>query len=127
MLAVQKIGEQNYPVDNLMMFVNFDGYRAINKWIIDKGAQFNNKAETSLSNGSIGGIAGIKNIVVSKSVTSSYALICVPKTCGTWRALEPLKTITKQDEGVSLTIRSWEQGVTQLTDPKAVTLISAAA
>ena len=120
--AKQLIAEKNYPTENLMCFVSPEDHRSIMAYLAEKGAQFPSVGETIANNGSQGKVAGIQ-LIMSNSVTASYALIVVPKRCGTWKELKPLTTITKEDPLKSLTIRSAELGVTQLTDPKAVVLI----
>lgn len=73
-------------------------------------------------NGRVGKILGL-NIIVSNSVTADYALVCVAKECGTWKSASPLKTETILDAGIKWTIRSWEIGCAQLTNPQACCLI----
>lgn len=121
--AKQKIAEYNYDVSDLMCFVNPKDYRSIMNYLAGKGAQFPNIGNNVASNGENGKLCGI-TLIMSNSCTASYALVVVPKRCGTWKELVPLQTTTKEDPYKSLTIRSVEMGVTQLTDPKAVVLIS---
>jgi hypothetical protein len=122
--AKEKLKDYSYPTDNLICFISQRDERAIQKWITDKGSQFaNGMADGVALNGSIGKLAGI-NLVVSNNVTASYALVVVPKICGTLKELESFKTLTKDDDGKSRTIRAWEQVTCQLTDPKACVLIS---
>lgn len=123
MQAKQKLKDYNYPTDNLIVFISQRDERAIVKWVTDKGAQFNSVSNSTALNGQVPGLAGL-NFIVSPNVTASYALVVVPKVCGTLKELETLKTMTKDDEGKSRTIRAWEQVTCQLTDPKAVVLIS---
>lgn len=123
MQAKQKIAEYNYPVENLMLFVSPKDHRYMVKYLTDKGAQFPAVSNGLVSgNGVVGTILGI-DIVVSNSVTASYALLVVPKRCATYKELTPLTTTTKEDVGKSLTVRAFEAGVCQLTDPNAVVLI----
>ena len=122
MQGKQKIAEQNYDTGNLMLFVSTRDHRSIIKYLTDKGAQFPSLSTGVAKNGHVGNLAGV-NIVMSNSVSASYALLCVPKVCGTWKELVPLQTTTKEDPYKSLTVRSVEMGVTQLTDPKACVLM----
>jgi len=121
--AKELIAVKNYPTNNLMCFISPKDHRSIMNYLAEKGAQFPTVGADVAINGNVGKIAGI-NLIVSNSVTASYAMVCVPKRCGTWRELVPLTTVTKEDPLKSLTIRSAEIGVTQLTDPKAVVLIT---
>lgn len=99
-------------------------YRFLAKWIVDNGAQFNQQAGASMQSGQVRTFAGISNIIVTNSFATSHAAVVEPKVFATWYELEPLRTITSLDEGVSLMIRSWQQGVVGRTDPNAVTIIS---
>ncbi len=123
MNAKQQIGEYNYPVDNLMAFISLKDHRSIIKFLGDSGAQFPTLGTEVAKNGKIGRLAGI-NLVLSNSVTASFALVVVPKICGTWKEAVPLRTETITDPFKSVKIRVVEMGVTQLTDPRAVCLIS---
>ena len=62
-------------------------------------------------------------VIVSNNVTADYAAIVISKTACTWVQGAPLKTITEEKDGQSRTVRSWEYGVAQLRNPKAVCLI----
>lgn len=123
MQGKQKLKDYNYPTDNVIVFINQRQERAIVKWVTDKGAQFSSVSSSVSLNGQVPGLAGL-NFVVSPNVTTSCALMVVPKTCATLKELEPLKTITKDDEGKSRTIRAWEQVTLQLTEPKAIVLFT---
>jgi len=120
--AKQKIAEYNYPIDNLMCFVSPAGYKDMITYLADKGAQFPSIATEVATNGNVGKLVGI-NIIVSNSVTASYAAVVVPKRCATWKELVALSTDTKEDKFKSKTYRAVELGITQLTDPKCVVLI----
>ncbi len=122
MEAKQRIGQYNYPTNNLMCFISEKDHRSIVTYLADSGAQFPSVGEDMARNGRIGKIVGI-NLVVSNSVTASFALVVVPKICGTWKAAVPLRTDTEVDPFKSTRIRAVEMGVTQLTDPGAVCLI----
>ncbi len=118
----QVIAEKNYPINGLKCFISPRDHRSIMTYLAEKGAQFPSLGTDTARNGNVGRLAGI-DFIVSNSVTASFALVVVPKRCGTWKEMVPLRTITKEDPLKSLTIRSVEMGVTQLTDPKAVVLI----
>ena len=123
MHAKQLIGQFNYPTNNLMAFISEKDHRSIVKYLADSGAQFPTIGSDMATNGKVGKLAGI-NLVVSNNVTASYALVCVPKICATWKELTPLTTETIIDPFKSVKVRAVEQGVLQLTDPKACVLIS---
>jgi len=74
-------------------------------------------------NGRVGRLLGL-SVIVSNSVTADYALVCVGKECATWKEAKALGVVTIEDPGIKTTVRAWEVGVTQLTNPRAVCLIS---
>lgn len=124
--AEQKIAEYNYDTSNLMVFISPKDKRSVFKYLTDKGAQFPAISERLLEAGNNGviGTLGNKTFIVSNSVTASYALVCVPKICATWKESMPLTVNVEDDKFKSRTIRVCEIGTLQLTDPRAVCLIS---
>jgi len=120
--AAQLIGEHNYSTANLMMFVNLRDRRSIMDYVYSKGSQTPSLATDVAINGHITKLSGI-DIIESNSVPASAALVVVPKICATWKAFEPLTTDTTVDPLKSVRIRVIEEGILQLTDPKAVCLI----
>lgn len=75
------------------------------------------------SNGRVGTILGMQ-VIVSNTVTADYAMVVIGQICGTWKQASPLSVTVIEDPGVKKTIRAWQVGVTQLTNPEAVCLIS---
>jgi|GEM_PF-1044553 len=122
MKAAQLIEQYNYSTAKLMCFISPRDRRSIMKYLTDSGAQFPDISTTVAKNGSIGRLAGVE-LVVSNSVTASYALVVVPKVCGTWKSAVPLSTDVTVDPFRSVRIRAVEEGATLLTDPKACVLI----
>jgi len=122
MEAVEKMEDYFYDTSNATCLINGRDYRSMMDYIYEKGAQAPKLGETVLSSGKAMQVAGI-TFIKSQSVPASEALIVVPKRCATWRELVPLKTITKEDPFKSLTVRSVEMGVTEVTDPKAIVRI----
>ena len=121
--ASQLIAESNYDTDDLICFINPYQQRYIMKYLVDKGSQFPTIAAETLRNGQIGKIGNI-SFIVSNSVSTSFALVCKPKTCATWKELVSLRSDVTTDPYKSVRIRVVEEGVTELTDPKSVVLIS---
>lgn len=123
MHAKQLIGQFNYPTTNLMCFISEKDHRSVVKFVTDSGAQFDRLGDETARNGRVQGLAGIK-FIVSNSVTASYALVVLPKVCATWKAAVPLSTDVTVDPFKSVRVRAVEEGVLQMTDPRAVVLIS---
>jgi len=122
MQAKQLIAEKNYDTSNLLCYISPQDHRSIVKYLTDKGAQFPSVGNEMAKNGHVGKLAGI-SLVQSNSVTASYALVCVPKVCGTWKQAVPLQSNLEVDPFKGTRIRVVEMGVTQLTDPECCVLI----
>lgn len=112
----------NYDTSNLIAFVSPKDHRSIKNYLADKGAQWQGIATDVATNGRVGKVAGI-TLVESNSVPASFALVVKPKTCATWKELVSLRSTTIDDPYKSLKIRVVEEGVVELTDPKAICLI----
>lgn len=120
--AMKAITESNYnPYQNGFLLVNPKDFANLmgNPNIRNAGQFFTSDVTR---NGRVGSILGL-NIVVSNSVTANFAMVIVAKESCTWQSAKPLTVETINDPGIKWTIRAWEWGVTQLTNPKAVTLI----
>lgn len=75
-------------------------------------------------NGRVGKICGLTMIVSNVVDTDTGTLVVKGKECGTWKAAVPLTVVTIYDPGVKWTVRAWEIGVTQVTNPNAICLIT---
>lgn len=81
------------------------------------------KTADPVSNGVVGQICGL-NIVVSPAIQADTAYVLIAKECMTWKEAKALTTITIEDPGIKYTIRAWEVGVLQITNPEAICKIS---
>ena len=122
MRASRYIAQNNYDVSDLKCYISPYDKQNIMKYLADKGAQFPSIATDVAGNGVIGRLAGI-TLIESNSVTASFALVVKPQTCATWKELVSLRSTTVEDPYKSVKIRVVEEGVVELTDPKAVCLI----
>lgn len=80
-------------------------------------------AQGIIKNGNLAMLCGLK-IKVSPIITADKALVCMAKRCGTWKQAQPLTVDTIKDPQKKYTIRASEIGLTELTDPEAVCLIT---
>ena len=123
--AEEKIGDNFYEAD--LLIINRKDFRLIiqNDDILDAYDPKNNLlASTNISgNGMKGTLAGLQ-MVVSASVTADNAMVMESKTAATWAAVSGLRVTVETVEGIKKILKAWEIGVTQLTDPKAITLIT---
>lgn len=76
-----------------------------------------------IKNGRVGSVLGL-NLIVANSVTNDYAMVVIGQQCATWKTASPLTVVTINDPGIKKTVRAWEVGTTQLTNPEAVCLIT---
>lgn len=122
--AMKEISTQNYNIHGGNGFVCLSpkDYANIlgNANVVNAG-QFYTDSVTR--NGKVGRLLGL-DVIVSNTVTADYAFAGIKKECGTWKEAVPLTVKTIVDEGIKYTIRAWEIGVTQLTNPKSCCLIS---
>lgn len=120
--AKKLIAEDNYnPDSNGFLCLNpKDFANLLGNANVRNAGQFFTDAVTR--NGRVGRILGL-TILVSNNVTADYAAVVVAKECGNWKSVQDLTTETIRDPGIKWTIRSWEIGLCQLTNPNAVTLI----
>ena len=122
--AKKEIAEENYDPDNgsgFLLLSPKDYANLLGNANIRNAGQFYTDAVTK--NGRVGQILGLQ-IIVSNSVTADFAMVVIAKEAATWKEANSLTVKTIDDAGVKYTIRAWEIGVTQLVNPKAVTLIS---
>jgi hypothetical protein len=122
MRAKQEIGTYNYPTENLTCVINLKDHRSIVTYLSAKGNQFPEVGNDMAKNGYVGRLAGIK-LVHSNTIPASQAIIVVPKVCATWKELVPLQSDVKDDAFKSTRIRLVEEGMLELTDPRAVCTI----
>jgi len=81
------------------------------------------KTADVVSNGVVGQIAGLK-IIKTNAVAADEAMIIKAKTAATWKGAVPLSTAIITDEGIKYTLRAWEIGQCQVTDPEAIHVIT---
>jgi hypothetical protein len=81
------------------------------------------KTADVVSNGVVGQIAGLK-IIVSNSITADEAMVIIGNRAATWKSAAPLTTAVMEDKGVKFTIRAWQIGQVQVTDPEAIHVIT---
>lgn len=77
------------------------------------------KTADVVSNGRVGQICGL-TIIVSNSVNADEAMVIIGKQAATWKSAAPLTTAVIEDKGIKFTIRAWEIGQIQVTDPEAI-------
>jgi hypothetical protein len=119
LLGQAAIGENNYDprVNTFLLLNELDWSSLMRDDRVIKNPSF--KSADVVTNGRVGQILSMQ-IIVSNSVSADEAMIVIGNVAATWQSVSPLKTITKPEEGISVTIRSWEIGHIQITDPQAL-------
>ena len=94
--------------------------------VISNTKILNHPTFTSVSAVQSGVVAGLVggDIVVSEVVDADEAYVLVAKQGMVWKQKQALTTVTKIDEGKSVTIRAWERGAFQLQAPNEVCKIT---
>ena len=121
--AKVKVQENNYDIDGGKGFIALnpkDFGNLLGNANIRNAGQFYTDAVTR--NGKVGKLLGL-DVIVSVNVTADFALVGVMKECANWKAAVNLTTVSIENPGINWKIRSWEIGVTQLTNPLSLCLI----
>ena len=121
--GIQAMTENNYDaLEGGVLLVNPHDYASLmqNSKVINNPSF---KTADVVSNGRVGQICGL-NIVVTTSVTDDEAMIIINQRTATWQSVVGMTTALIEEKGVSTTIRSWEIGQIQITDPYAIYTIT---
>lgn len=121
MTARQKISAQNYDLTGAVAMMNSIEYKHLVNFLIRKGAQFPDTGDSSVMNGEVGKVAGLRVVVTETAVTDSVAVF-LPNASATWMSFSGMEHHVIDDPGIGRTIRVLERGVCLLTDPKSVHL-----
>ncbi len=117
--AIQTCSEDNYDVqENGFLLLSPKDYRNLmmNSKVINNPSF---KTADIVSNGRVGQVVSL-NIIVSNSVPADEALVIKGQEASTWKTAKALQTKVIEDHGIKFTIRGWEVGITQVTNPKAI-------
>ena len=127
MECMQEIAESNYKEIYKgagFLWLRPLHYRELLTWLFLMGAQAPKFGEMVLADGRIQQtFLGLK-VRVSNSITEGFALIGVSKKCATWRELQALEVGIDVERGKKYTVRAFQYGVTQLVNPKSISLLS---
>ena len=82
------------------------------------------KTADVVSNGRVGQICSL-TIIESTNVSADEAMIVMGQRAATWKSVSPLTAgIVNDDMGISLSIRAFEMGHIQITDPQGLYTIT---
>lgn len=124
-------GVETIQVDRYPIITSGRGFVAMNEatftFLITNSKVINHptwkQATGIIKNGLLASIGGL-NIYVTPVVTNDKVLVGMAKTCGTWKVSQPLTVDVIKDPQKKYTIRASEIGVSQLTDPESVCLLT---
>jgi hypothetical protein len=111
---------QAYKADTILVNPTDYIYLITNDYIMDS---YDASGPALMRSGNMGTLFGM-NLIVSPVVTDDYAAVIQSKICGTWKSASDLRTVTIREEGKKYTVRAYEIGCCQLTDPKAVCVLT---
>lgn len=124
MLAKETIRGYRYNPEGAILYIHPTEHSHLLQYLISvKGSSIPQFASSKVETGVVMEILGLK-VVVSANATTDQALVFVPKEAATWKQFTPLRTAIIDDPGIGKKIRVWEEGITLVTDPYAIYLIS---
>jgi len=114
------IEQRNYDTSNLVVLMHPNQKKALLDWIItQKGTYVPGFATQKVQDGVIMNLAG-QRIVSSPNATTGIIMQIVPQRCATWKSFTPITAITKEEPGIGVKVRVWEDGEVIVTDPNAM-------
>ena len=121
--AKKLIYDNYYDPEGAVLLLDPIGYRHLFDWIFQKGAQASEFVSGKMEGGVVTRFLGLR-VMVSTSVTTDYAMVMVPKRSITYKEQFPMTARVIQEEGIGSKVRVWTAGISYVTDPKAIVLIS---
>ena len=118
-----QIALQGYDIGNVVAWVHPADFKdMINYFVTVKGSSVPQFSSGVVQDGIVTKIANVR-IVVSNNATQNQCLMIIPQRAATWKTFTPLTAVTKEEPGVGVQIRVWEDGEVLFTDPNAAFLI----
>ena len=121
-----EIAIQNYDISNLVVLMNPRQYKnLLNYLIVTKGSSIPGFSSQKVSDGVLLTIVG-QRVVVSNNATPGIVMQIIPQRAATWKTFTPITAVTKEEPGVGVKVRVWEDGEVIVTDPNAAFMITGA-
>jgi len=121
--GVEAMSEYNYnALEGGVLLLNPHDYASLlmNSKVINNPSF---KGADVVSNGRVGQICGL-TIIVTTSVTADEAMIIINQKTASWQSVVGLTSAVIINEGISTTLKSWEIGQIQITDPRSIYTIT---
>lgn len=107
----------NYETGNLVVLMHPKQKQDLLDYIITtKGSGIPSFSSEKVQSGVLMSIVG-QRIVVSPNVTQGIVMQLIPQRTATWKSFTPITAITKDEPGVGVKVRVWEDGEVIVTDP----------
>jgi hypothetical protein len=120
----QGIRAQGYDPEGSILLLNSIEHKNLVKWLINvKGSSIPEYSSDRVKDGVVMHVLGVR-VVVSEIATTDHALMFVNKRAATWKSFTGTTSVTVDEPGIGKKIRVWEEGVTLITDPKAIYLLT---
>ena len=119
-----EIRKNGYDISRVVALVHPDNFKGLmNYFVTVKGSSVPQFASGVVESGIITKIANV-GITTSNNCTEGQVLMLVPQRAATWKSFTPLTAVTKEEPGMGVQIRVWEDGEVLFTDPRAAYLIT---
>lgn len=121
-----QIEKNSYNTSNLVVLMHPQQKQELLDYIITTaGSSIPAFSSERVKDGVLMSIVG-QRVVVSNNATESLVLQIVPQQAATWKTFTPMTAVTKEEPGIGVKVRVWEDGEVLFTDPNAVHLIKEA-
>ena len=118
-----EIRKKGYDISNVVAWLHPNQFKdALNYFVTVKGSSVPQFASGKVEDGVLTKIANVR-IVVSNNCTAGQVFMIVPQRAATWKTFTPITAVTKEEPGVGVKVRAWEDGEVLFTDPNAAFLI----
>jgi len=122
--AIEDIEDYNYDISQGELWLNPKQKTSLLTWLIStKGASIPQFASEKVKNGVLMEFLGLK-VRVSNNVVADSAPVLIPAAAATWKSHTNTTSVAIEDRGIGTKFRVYELGITLLTDPRAVCLIT---
>ena len=123
--AQQLIMAQDYDISNgLVIMMNPIEHKHLLHYLISvKGSSIPQFSSEKVETGVLMTLLGASVVVSTTAKTDSVVVFIKGKSI-TWKQFMPMTSVVMDEPGIGKKIRVWEEGVSLLTDPKSVHLIT---
>ena len=123
--AQQLIMAQDYDISNgLVIMMNPIEHKHLLHYLISvKGSSIPQFSSEKVETGVLMTLLGA-SVVVSTTAKTDSVVVFIKGKSVTWKQFMPMTSVVMDEPGIGKKIRVWEEGVSLLTDPKSVHLIT---